>query len=121
MKKFTFHNPGKLVFGPDAARNVGKELAALEVERPVLITDETMAGSRGVEGVRTALGDALVSQFTEVVPDTGFEIIDEAAEIAREALENPALVQNAPQASPVGRVDETKAARDLDLRFCACP
>ena len=63
MKKFTFHNPGKLVFGEGAARNVGKELASLGVERPVLITDETMAGSKGVEEVRTALGDALVAQF----------------------------------------------------------
>ena len=85
MKPFKFHNPGKLVFGKGAAKNVAEELKALSVERPILITDETMAGSKGVEEVRTALGDALVSQFTEVVPDTGFEIIDEAAEIAREA------------------------------------
>jgi len=41
-------------------------------------------------------------------------------QIAREALETPELVINAPHTSPVGRVDETKAAKDLDLRFCGC-
>jgi alcohol dehydrogenase len=85
MKPFNFHNPGKLVFGEGASRNAATELLALNATRPVLITDETMAGSKGVEEVRASLGEALVAQFTEVVPDTGFEIIDEAAEIAREA------------------------------------
>ncbi|GMV82207.1 MAG: putative glycine dehydrogenase (decarboxylating) subunit 2 [Planctomycetota bacterium] len=40
--------------------------------------------------------------------------------IAQEALETPDLVINAPHTSVVGKVDETKAARQLDLRFCAC-
>ena len=40
--------------------------------------------------------------------------------IAKEALETPELVINAPHTAPVGKVDETKAAKDLDLRFCAC-
>jgi len=41
-------------------------------------------------------------------------------QIAKEALETPELVINAPHSAPVGKVDETKAAKDLDLRFCAC-
>jgi glycine dehydrogenase subunit 2 len=40
--------------------------------------------------------------------------------IAEEALQTPDLVINAPHTAPVGRVDETKAARQMDLRFCAC-
>jgi glycine dehydrogenase subunit 2 len=40
--------------------------------------------------------------------------------IAEEALATPDLVLNAPHSAPVGRVDETRAARDLDLRFCSC-
>ena len=45
---------------------------------------------------------------------------DAMEKIAKEALETPDLVINAPHTSPVGKVDETKAAKDLDLRFCGC-
>jgi glycine dehydrogenase subunit 2 len=45
---------------------------------------------------------------------------DAMEQIAKEALETPEVVINAPHTAPVGRVDETKAAKDLDLRFCTC-
>ena len=45
---------------------------------------------------------------------------DAMEQIAKEALETPDLVINAPHTAPVCKVDETKAARDLDLRFCGC-
>jgi alcohol dehydrogenase len=38
-----------------------------------------------LENVRDALGDGLAVQFTGVVPDTGIDIIDEAANLARES------------------------------------
>jgi len=41
-------------------------------------------------------------------------------QIAKEALETPEKVIHAPHTATVGKVDETKAAKDLDLRFCAC-
>jgi len=40
--------------------------------------------------------------------------------IAAEALATPEVVINAPHTAPVGKVDETKAAKDMDLRFCGC-
>jgi glycine dehydrogenase subunit 2 len=37
--------------------------------------------------------------------------------VAREARENPDLVRSAPHLTPVARVDEGRAARDLDLAW----
>jgi glycine dehydrogenase subunit 2 len=38
--------------------------------------------------------------------------------IAREAVTNPALLHDAPHSTPVGRLDEVKAARDMDFSYC---
>jgi glycine dehydrogenase subunit 2 len=49
------------------------------------------------------------------------ETLDAFAEamgaIAREAKENPALVKSAPHTTPVGRLDEARAARKPVLRW----
>ena len=42
---------------------------------------------------------------------------DAMIEIAREAKENPDLVRSAPLTTPVGRMDEVKAAREPDVCF----
>ena len=45
------------------------------------------------------------------------------AQIEREAAERPELLQTAPHATPVGRLDEARAAREPDLRWlgpCNC-
>jgi glycine dehydrogenase subunit 2 len=65
--------------------------------------------------------EALMIEPTETESRATLDKFCEAMEqIAKEALETPELVINAPHNSPVGKVDETKAAKDLDLRFCAC-
>ena len=38
--------------------------------------------------------------------------------IAHEAMSNPALLHDAPLTTPVGRLDEVKAARDMDFSYC---
>ena len=40
---------------------------------------------------------------------------DAMLQIAREAVENPEVVLNAPHTMPVSRVDETRAAKQPDL------
>lgn len=49
------------------------------------------------------------------------EILDQFADamiaILKEAKHDPSLLKNAPHTLPVGRLDEVKAARDLDLRY----
>ena len=45
------------------------------------------------------------------------EFIDAMQAIAREAAEQPDLVRDAPHTTPVRRLDEVRAARQLDLRW----
>jgi glycine cleavage system P protein (glycine dehydrogenase) subunit 2 len=45
------------------------------------------------------------------------EFVDIMAAILREAQQNPELLKKAPQNQPVGRLDEVKAARELDLVY----
>ncbi len=45
MKRFTFYNPGKLLFGEGVVvKSVGKELSALGAKRPLLVTDSMLSG-----------------------------------------------------------------------------
>ncbi|MGD0089013.1 MAG: aminomethyl-transferring glycine dehydrogenase subunit GcvPB, partial [Planctomycetota bacterium] len=65
--------------------------------------------------------EAMMIEPTESESKATLDAFCEAMEkIAEEALATPELVLNAPHTAPVGRVDETRAARDLDLRFCGC-
>jgi len=41
--------------------------------------------------------------------------------IAREAIEDPEIILSAPHTTPVGRVDEARAARQPDLRWRRAP
>ena len=45
------------------------------------------------------------------------EFVQAMIQIAKEAEENPEIVRSAPQNTPVTRLDEGKAARDLDVRW----
>jgi glycine dehydrogenase subunit 2 len=40
--------------------------------------------------------------------------------IRQEATDNPELLKNAPYTLPVKRLDDVKAARELDLNYFAC-
>jgi len=85
MKPFKFHNPGRLVFGQGAIKNIANELNTLSAKRPILVTDEGLAPTPIVASVKDALSKVLAAEFTGVVPDTGIEIIDQAVKVAREA------------------------------------
>ncbi|MFQ5542030.1 MAG: aminomethyl-transferring glycine dehydrogenase subunit GcvPB, partial [Candidatus Binatia bacterium] len=50
-------------------------------------------------------------------PETLDSFVDALISIAREAKENPPVVKSAPHTTPVGRLDETLAARKLVLRW----
>ena len=45
------------------------------------------------------------------------EFVDAMHKILQEAKTNPSLLKQAPQNQPVGRLDEVKAARELDLTW----
>lgn len=64
--------------------------------------------------------EAIMVEPTET---ESFETLDEFAEvmlqIAEEAKENPELLHNSPCTKPVNRLDETKAARNVVVRYTA--
>ena len=65
--------------------------------------------------------EAMMIEPTETESKATLDKFCEAMEaIAKEALETPDLVIGAPHTTVVGKVDETKAAKDMDLRFCGC-
>jgi len=62
--------------------------------------------------------EALMIEPTETeTKETLDEFIAAMRQIAREAEENPAIILEAPHATPVGRLDQTLAARSPDLRW----
>ncbi len=62
--------------------------------------------------------EALMVEPTETESKDSLDEFAEAMkEIAREAEENPDLLHQAPSETPVGRLDETKAAREPVLRW----
>jgi len=64
--------------------------------------------------------EALMIEPTETESKESLdEFIDAMIKIAKEVDENPQMVTSAPHATPVSRLDEAKAARDLNLRWKA--
>lgn len=65
--------------------------------------------------------DALMIEPTETENLASLDrFIEVMREIAREAHESPELLKSSPHTSPIGRLDEVKAARDLVL-CCSIP
>jgi len=68
--------------------------------------------------------EAVMVEPTESEPRESLDHFVSALEqIRREAETRPELLHNAPHATPVGRLDEARAARQLDLRWngpCGC-
>ncbi|MDD5222868.1 MAG: iron-containing alcohol dehydrogenase [bacterium] len=83
--KFTFLNPTKLVFGHQSSSRLGEELKALGVKKALLVTDQNLrARTRIPETISAAAGDLLGGIFSEVIPDSGIEIVNRGAACARE-------------------------------------
>ncbi|MGB3091635.1 MAG: aminomethyl-transferring glycine dehydrogenase subunit GcvPB [Candidatus Zixiibacteriota bacterium] len=62
--------------------------------------------------------EALMIEPTETESKESLdEFIQAMIQIAREVDENPELVKSAPQNTPVTRLDEVRAARELDVRW----
>jgi glycine dehydrogenase subunit 2 len=62
--------------------------------------------------------EALMIEPTETESKESLdEFADAMIQIAKEVNENPEVVTSAPHVTPVGRLDEVKAAKDLDLKW----
>jgi glycine dehydrogenase subunit 2 len=66
--------------------------------------------------------EALMIEPTETESkETLDAFCDAMIQIAQEAERNPAVIHEAPVTTPVRRLDQTKAAREPDLRWSAPP
>jgi glycine dehydrogenase subunit 2 len=62
-------------------------------------------------------GALMIEPAESVAPEEVEAFCDAMLAIAKEAEKNPELVKTAPHDTPVGRVDEVRAARDLKVRW----
>jgi alcohol dehydrogenase len=81
--EFTFSSPGKLVYGKGAIQKAGEEISAVGGKRVMLVTDEGLSSSPVVVSVKEMLGTSLAAVFDTVVPDSGIEVVNEGAAVAR--------------------------------------
>ena len=68
--------------------------------------------------------EAMMVEPTETESRESLDLfVDIMKAIHREAVEDPSLLTSAPHSTPVGRMDEARAARQPDLRWlgpCNC-
>lgn len=65
------------------------------------------------------VSEAMMIEPTETESkETLDKFIESMIEIAKECEENPEILKNAPQNTPVKRVDDTRAVRKLNVKFC---
>ncbi|MDH5636858.1 MAG: iron-containing alcohol dehydrogenase [Nitrospinota bacterium] len=84
--QYSFRMPVKLVFGVGAGGDVSAEMAELGRRRAFVVTDSSIASSGSAfDKLIKGLGPRLAGVFKEVTQDSGFEIIDKAANMAADA------------------------------------
>jgi alcohol dehydrogenase len=80
---FNFLTPTKIIFGSGAIEEARMEIRSLGREKTLLVTDEGLVRAGLVERIRESLGDLCVGVFSEIPQDSGVQVVNEAAKIAR--------------------------------------
>jgi len=82
---FIYYNPTKVIFGENSVKEVALEVEALGGTRAVVVTDRGVVEAGLAARVEEALGRKHAATFDRVIQDSGFHIVNEGAELAREA------------------------------------
>ena len=82
---FIYRNYTRVVFGVNSVNDTGSEVDYLKCSRAFIVTDKGVKEAGLVEKVEKALGSRLVGMFDECPQDSGYHIVAQAAEMAREA------------------------------------
>jgi alcohol dehydrogenase class IV len=82
---FIYKNFTRLAYGINAVKDVGAEVDELKCSKAFIVTDKGVTDAGLVEKVEKALGNKLVGKYDECPQDSGFHIVNQAAEIARKA------------------------------------
>jgi alcohol dehydrogenase len=82
---FSVYQPTRVVFGDGTVGELALECKRLGIERAMVVTDRVMRERTDVVArVEKALGARLGAIYDGVVPDTGVEVIDDGARLAKE-------------------------------------
>jgi alcohol dehydrogenase class IV len=82
---FSVYQPTRVVFGDGTVSELGLECKRLGIERAMIVTDRVMRERTDVVArVEKALGARLGGVYDGVIPDTGVEVIDDGARLAKE-------------------------------------
>lgn len=82
---FVYRQPTRIVFGEKTVNDTGIEVAELGCSRAFIVTDPGVVEAGLVERVQKALGAKFVGMYDKCIQDTGIHVINEAAEVAKEA------------------------------------
>ena len=82
---FSVYQPTRVVFGDGTVGELALECKRLGIERALVVTDRLLRERTDVVArVERALGARLGALYDGVIPDTGVEVIDDGARLARE-------------------------------------
>jgi alcohol dehydrogenase class IV len=81
---FIYRNYTRIIYAEGSLGELGVEVDRLGGSRALVVTDKGVAEAGLVEKVQTELGSRCVGVFDGCVQDSGLELINEAAEFARE-------------------------------------
>ena len=82
--RFVYRNPTRVVFGEGSVAGVALEVGSLGGTRALVVTDEGLTKTDLPERVKSALGDRCVGVFSDVKPDSGFNVVQRGVEVAQE-------------------------------------
>lgn len=80
---FQFYIPTRISFGVGTAKSIRGNLKMLGVERAIIVTDNTIANAPEFPKIREKLGERAACIFDGVVPDSSFDVVNEAVKSAR--------------------------------------
>jgi len=82
---FIYLNPTRIVYGENTVKEVGIEVGDLGCSKAFVITDPGVVEAGLTERVVKALGGKHAGTYDEVIQDSGFHIINQAAEAVRKS------------------------------------
>ena len=82
--EFIYSNPTKITYREKCVEDAGVEVSELGCSKAFLVTDQGVVEAGLAERVQKALGAKLEGTFDECCQDSGYHIVEKAAEIARE-------------------------------------
>lgn len=80
---FEYNNPTKIIFGENSVKDIGLEVDNLGGSKALIVTDQGVTQAGLVDRVVEALGRRYVGTFDDCVQDSGFKLVNDAAEFAR--------------------------------------